>query len=60
MTWYVQGLWHMWGRGVLVVTLEVDHLEVVGVDEAKLCPCCQCSRSRDIVTVTSNLRAKWR
>jgi len=24
MTWYVQGLWHVWRRGVLVVTLEVD------------------------------------
>jgi len=48
------------GRGVLVVTLEVDHLEVVGVDEVKLCPCCECSRSRGVVPVTSYLCAIWR
>jgi hypothetical protein len=60
MTWYVQGLWQVWRRGVLVVTLEVIHLEVVGVDEVKLCPCCECSGSRGTVPVTSDLRAMWR
>jgi len=57
MTWYVQGLWHRWGREVLIVTLEVDRLEVVDVDEVELCPCCEHSRSGAVVPVTSDLRA---